>query len=110
MLPALRCYTEGLTHLVEEGITANETAIVQATSKIDEFDIRAMHLFLQNNRLEIENINVQRSRDTSGTAPLALLSYKDIVSMKPGSRSRHDLSNKEWGKFEEKSKRVVCRH
>ena len=84
---------------MDEGITANDTTIVQATSRIDEFNIRVRQLLVQNNQMDIESINVRRSRDNGGTAPLALLSYNDIVSMKPGSRRRHDMS-KEWGKFE----------
>ena len=84
---------------MDKGITANDTTIVQATSRIDEFNIRVRQLLVQNNQMDIESINVRRSRDNGGTAPLALLSYNDIVSMKPGSRGRHDMS-KEWGKFE----------
>ena len=41
LLPALRCYAKGPAQWVDKGIAANEMAIVQATSKIEEFHIRA---------------------------------------------------------------------
>ena len=86
---------------MDKGITANDTTIVQAKYRIDKPDIRVRQLLEQNNQVDTESINDQRSRDNGSTAPPALLSYNDIVSMKPGSMGRHDMSNKESGKFDE---------
>ena len=97
--PALSCYSEGPTQWVDEGFSANDTNIGQATSRMN--DIR--QLLVQNNQVDIESANVQRSRDSGGTVPPALLYYNDIVAMKPGSRGRHKMSKKEWGKFEEEA-------
>ena len=32
---------------------------------------------------------------------MAMLSYSDTMSMKPGAKGKSDMSNKEWKKFEE---------
>ena len=45
-----------------------------------------------------------RDAPAPGDAPRALLSYNDVVSMKPSSKGRHDMGNKEWGKFAEEAK------
>ena len=61
--------------------------------------LRIRQLAIQNRQVNIKSANVQRSRDSDGTAPLVLLSYNIIVAMKPGSKGKHNMSNK----FEEQS-------
>ena len=88
---------------MDEVIATNDTNIEQATTRMNNFNLRIRQLVIQNRQVNIKIANVQRSRDNGGTAPLALLSYNVIVAMKPGPKGRHNMSNKEWGKFEEES-------
>ena len=70
---------------------------------IAEFDLRLRQVQVRTQRLEVENTIIQRDRDTAAGAPRALLSYNDVVAMKPTVKGRHDMSNKEWKTFQEES-------
>ena len=90
--PDLPCYAPGPVQWVDEVTAANDQIVLRATEMITEFDIRLKQRQVQNQRLEVENANIQRARDTGADAPRALFSYNDVVSMKPSSRGRHDMS------------------
>ena len=81
---------------MDEVIAINDTNIEQATTRMNNFNLRIRQLGIKNRQSDIKSANVQRSRDSGGTAPPALLSYNFIVTMKPGSKGRHNMSNKEW--------------
>ena len=51
----------------------------------------------------MENTSIQRERDTAAGAPRALLSYNNVVAMKPTVKGRHDMTNKEWKTFQKES-------
>ena len=53
--------------------------------------------------MEAEAFNVRKSRDPIAGPPTTMLSYADTISMKPGAKGRHDMSNKEGRRFEEES-------
>ena len=101
--PNLPCYTPRPAQWIDEVMATNDQVVLWATQMITEFDIRLMQRQVQSQRLEVENTNIQRNRDTGTDAPRALLSYNEVVSMKPSSRGRHDMSNKEWKKFQEEA-------
>ena len=42
---------------------------------------------------------VERARVIGGSAPPSILSYNDIISMKPRAKGKHKMSNKEWRRF-----------
>ena len=61
------------------------------------------------NQVEVASANFERARDIGGAVPPALLSYNDITAMKPGSKGRHNLSNKEWGNLIEEARQwFIC--
>ena len=100
---AFSCYNNDPVQWVDEVIAANDLVVDQATAKIDTHSQRIRQLIIENDQAEVSRVNIERARDRAGAEPPALLSYNDIVSMKPGTKRRHKMSNKEWRRFTEEA-------
>ena len=99
------CYSDGPAQWVDTALQNNNQTIIRAQGKINEQDRRLRQLQISCDRLETEAGNARRSRGLAAGPPSAMLSYADIVSMKPGGKGRHNMSNKEWRKFVEESEK-----
>ena len=76
--PNLSCYTPGPAAWIDEVLATNGQFVLRATQMITDFNIRLMQRQVQSQRLEVENTNIQRNRDTGADAPRALLSYNNV--------------------------------
>ena len=92
---------------MDDGITRNNTNIEQAMKMINDFDLKVRQLELRSKKVDTVSANIQRSRGINDTAPPAILSYNDVILMKPASKGRSDMSNKEWGRFKEEAQQLV---
>ena len=98
------CYKDGPVQWVDDIIAAKDAAVAHATTKIDAHSQRIRQLRIEDDNAEASRANIERARDIGGPAPPALLSYNDIILMKPGARGKHEMSNKEWRRFTEEVK------
>ena len=61
---------------------------------MNDFNNRLRQLSAQNTQMDIKTVRIQTFRDSIGSAPPALLSFSNIIAMKPGSKGRHDMRNR----------------
>ena len=93
--PDLKRYSHGLSVWIDEVTNTNARIVLDATKMITDFDLRFQQARVETQGLEVKNKNIQRERDTATGPPRALLSYNDVVAMKPTLKGRHNMSNKE---------------
>ena len=94
-----RGYEDGLAQWVDDIIVANDTAVAQATNKIDADSQRIRQLMIEDDNATATRAYMERARVIGGSAPPSILSYNDIISMKPRAKGKHKMSNKEWRRF-----------
>ena len=71
---------------------------------INYFNLKVRRLKLRITEVDVASAYIQRSRGVADTAPPAILSYSDVILMKPAPIGRHNMGNKELGRFKEEAK------
>ena len=92
------CYNEGPARWAASSMRNNSEAIEEDRRKVNAHEIAGIKHQLSQDRLEANAVNQRRAKNPVAGPPMAMLTYSDTMSMKPG---RSDMSNKEWKRFEE---------
>ena len=85
-----RGYQNGPAQWVDKAIAANQAAVAHATAKVDAHKLRMRQLAIEEDHAIRARAYAERARDGGGSAPTAILSFGDIVAMKPGVKGRHE--------------------
>ena len=102
-LPPWPCYETGPAQWIDDGITRNNTNSEQAMKMISDFTLKVRRLELRSNKGDVASANIQRSRGIADTVSPAILSYNNVILMKPSTKGRHDMSYKNWRRFKEEA-------
>ena len=101
LLPQYDCYDQGPSCWAASSMQNNIEMIEEARRKVDAHEIAEIVHQLSQERLATSAAEQRRARNPVAGPPVAMLSYSDTMSMKPGTKDRSDMSNKEWKRFKE---------
>ena len=99
--PQYGCYDEAPAFWAENAMNGNAERIQEARRKMNDIDIAEMTHELHRERLAESAAEQHRVRNPVAGPPTAMLSYSDTMFLRSGVKSKSDMSNKEWKRFEE---------